>query len=105
MSKYKINNNDHDLALEFKKNLFENNFYHSPSLQRILNLFRSNLEKNKYVIYKPTNKKIWYLAYLPRERGKKIKINYNISFSNVLEAEWYVFKKRWKQHTEISLKI
>jgi len=105
MSKYKIKDSDYDLALEFKKNLFDNNFYHSPSLQRILNLFRSNLEEHKYVIYKPTNKKIWYLAYLPGKRGKKIKINYKISFSNVLEAEWYVFKKRWKQHTGTSLKI
>tara|TARA_Y100001970_G_C14137923_1_gene805402 strand:+ start:157 stop:474 length:318 start_codon:yes stop_codon:yes gene_type:complete len=105
MSKYQIIESDHDLALEFKKNLFENNFYHSPSLQRILNLFRSNADENKYVLFKPSNKKIWYLANLPRKRGKKIKINYKISFDNILDAEWYVFKKRWKKHTGKNLKI
>ena len=47
MSKYKIKKSDHEFALEFKKNLFEKNFYHSPSLQRILNLFRSNYNEKK----------------------------------------------------------
>ena len=75
MSKYKIKNSDYEFALEFKKNLFEKNFYHSPSLQRILNLFRSNINEKKYVLYKPSNKKIWYLANLPKTRGQKIKIH------------------------------
>tara|TARA_B100000530_G_scaffold280336_1_gene193868 strand:- start:299 stop:616 length:318 start_codon:yes stop_codon:yes gene_type:complete len=105
MSKYKIKNSDYEFALEFKKNLFEKNFYHSPSLQRILNLFRSNINEKKYVLYKPSNKKIWYLANLPKTRGQKIKINYKISFDNIYDAEWYVFKKRWKNHTGQNLKI
>ena len=105
MSKYKIKKNDYYLALEFKKNLFNKNFYHSPSLQRILNLFRSNYNEKKYVIYQSTKKKIWYLANLPNKRGEKIKINYKVSFNNIFDAEWYVFKKRWKQHTGKSLKI
>ena len=105
MSKYKIKNSDYELALEFKKNLFEKNFYHSPSLQRILNLFRSNAKKNKYVLYKSSSKKIWYLANLPGKRGKKIIINKKIFFDNIFDAEWYVFKKRWKKHTGKNLKI
>ena len=44
MSKYQIKHSDLDLAKEFKKNLFENNFYHSPSLQKkkfgILEIYR-----------------------------------------------------------------
>ena len=105
MSKYKIKKNDYNLALEFKKNLYDKNFYHSPSLQRILNLIRSNYAEKKYVINKPSNKEIWYLANLTKKRGEKIKINYKISFNNILDAEWYVFKKRWKTHTGKSLKI
>lgn len=105
MSKYTIKKSDIHLAAEFKKNLFEKNFYHSPSLQRILNLFRSNSKEKKYVLYKPLNKKIWYLSNLPNKRGKKIKINYKIAFNNILDAEWYVFKKRWKKHTGKNLKI
>ena len=105
MSKYKIKKNDYNLALEFKKNLFDKNFYHSPSLQRILNLFRSNTKEEKYVLYQPSNKKIWYLANLPKKRGQKIKINYKVFFNNILDAEWYVFKKRWEKHTGKKLKI
>jgi len=105
MSKYKIKKNDYNLALEFKKNLFDKNFYHSPSLQRILNLFRSNFDEKKYAIYQPSNKNFWYLTNLPKKRGQKIKINYKISFKSILDAEWYVFKKRWKKHTGKSLKI
>ena len=105
MSKYKLQKDDYKLVLEFRKNLFENNYYHSPSLQRILNLFRSGATKGKYVLFKPSNKKLWYLATLPENRGHRIKINYKISFDNHLDAEWYVFKKRWKKHTGRSLKI
>tara|TARA_B000000460_G_C21219255_1_gene265734 strand:+ start:45 stop:362 length:318 start_codon:yes stop_codon:yes gene_type:complete len=105
MSKYKLQKDDYKLVLEFRKNLFENNYYHSPSLQRILNLFRSGATKGKYVLFKPSNKKLWYLATLPEKRGHRIKINYKISFDNPLDAEWYVFKKRWKKHTGRSLKI
>lgn len=105
MSKYQIKNSDYSLAIEFKNNLLKKNFYHSPSLQRILNLFRSSTKEKKYVLCKVRNKKIWYLANLPGKRGKKIKINRKISFSDTCEAEWYVFKKRWKQHTGKDLKI
>lgn len=105
MSKYQIKKSDYSLALEFKKNLSEKNFFHSPSLQRILNLFRSNHKENKYVLCKAANKKIWYLANLPGKRGQKIKINKKIFFKNIFEAEWYVFKKRWEKHTGKKLKI
>ena len=105
MSKYKIKKNDLIHAFEFKKNLYEKNYYHSPSLQRILNLLRAGPIKDKEVLFKDSNKKIWYLASLPAYRGKKLKINYKISFKNILDAEWYVFKKRWKKHTGKSLII
>ena len=105
MSKYQIKHSDLNLAIEFKKNLYENNFYHSPSLQRILNLFRSYAKEGKYVLYRPSKKKIWYIGNLPGRRGKKIKINKKVSFNNIEDAEWYVFKKRWQEHTGKKLKI
>ena len=105
MSKFKITNKDLIYAKEFKKNLYENENYHSPSLQRILNLLRTGPIKDKEVLFRDSNRKIWYLASLPGSRGRKIKINYKKSFSNILDAEWYVFKKRWKKHTGKNLII
>ena len=58
MSRYQINKTDVKYAEEFRNNLYLNNYYHSPSLQRILNLFRSGPKKGKYVIVKLNNKKI-----------------------------------------------
>ena len=52
MSKYQIKKTDYNLAIEFKKNLLEKNFYHSPSLQRILNLFRSSTKEIELIFSK-----------------------------------------------------
>ena len=105
MSKYEIKKKDIVYAYEFRENLYNKNYYHSPSLQRILNLLRAGPIKNKEALYKDSKKKIWYLVTLPAYRGQKFKINYKISFSNTIDAEWYVFKKRWKKHTGKTLKI
>ena len=92
-------------AIEYKNNIETNNYYHSPSLQRILNLFRSGPKKGKYVIIKSENGKFWNLGTLPEKRGQKIKIFKNISFKTNQEAEWYVFKKRWNQITNKKINI
>ena len=105
MSKYKLQNNDSKYALEFRNNLKKNNYFHSPSLQRILNLFRSGPKKGKYVLIKSQGKKKWFLGQLPASRGQKIKINKAVSFNNLIDAEWYVFKKRWKYHSGKNLGI
>ena len=105
MSRYQINKTDVKYAEEFRNNLYQNNYYHSPSLQRILNLFRSGPKKGKYVIVKLNNKKIWHLGILPENRGQKIKIYKKIYFESLLDAEWYVFKKRWKKHFGKELRI
>ena len=51
------------------------------------------------------NKKIWHLGILPENRGQKIKIYKKIYFESLLDAEWYVFKKRWKKHSGKELRI
>ena len=73
MSRYSISENDIKYANEFKKNLYENNHYHSPGLQRILNLFRSGPKKNKYVLLVGNNNKSWHLGCFPENRGQKIR--------------------------------
>ena len=105
MSRYCISKNDIKYAKEFKKNLYENNYYHSPGLQRILNLFRSDIKKEKFVLIVENNSQSWHLGCLPENRGQKIKKYTKINFKNLLDAEWYVFNKRWKKHTGINLKI
>ena len=105
MSRYQIKDNDFKYAEEFKKNLLNQNYYHSPALQKILNIFRSGSKKGKYVLVRKNNKKLWYLGTLPEKRGQKIKIYSKIYFKNLLDAELYVFKKRWKKYTGKDLKI
>ena len=64
MSRYQINKTDVKYAEEFRNNLYLNNYYHSPSLQRILNLFRSGSKKGKYVIVKLNTLQELYVGYL-----------------------------------------
>ena len=84
MSRYKIRDNDFKYAEEFKKNLLNQNYYHSPTLQKILNIFRSGPKTGKYVLVKKNNSKVWYLGILPEKRGQKIKVYSKIYFKNLL---------------------
>ena len=85
-----------------KKSLSQNFLIDRNVLEQIVDTVEI---KDKEVLFKDTDKKIWYLAKLPANRGQKLKINYKISFKNILDAEWYVFKKRWKKHTGKALII
>jgi hypothetical protein len=99
---YPIDTNRKDLAREFKKNPFGP---HSAELQRILNRMRWEPLKGKFVLVCTKPHKEWTLAELPGERGKPITMHPDQVFTSLADAEWAVFRKRWKRITGEELDI
>src|SRR5215469_15715926 len=84
-----------DLAREFKANIYGR---HSGDLQRILNLFRSEPEDDRYVLIREGRHGPWALArYDPRPAQLPHRLG--PVYASWEEAEWAVFKLRWKKHT------
>ncbi len=99
---YPIDTNRKDLAREFKSNPFGP---HSAELQRILNRMRWEPLKGKFVLVCTKPHQEWTLAELPGERGKPIKLHEDQVFTSLADAEWEVFKRRWKRITGEELDI
>ncbi|MEA2779396.1 MAG: hypothetical protein QOK29_940 [Rhodospirillaceae bacterium] len=98
---FHVDPNRLDLAREFKANIYGR---HSGDLQRILNLFRSEPQDGQYVLIREGRHGPWALAQydprpgcLPRQVGPV--------FASWEEAEWAVFKLRWKKFTGHDLPI
>jgi hypothetical protein len=72
---------------------------HSPNLQRVLNTLRGGRYPGKYVLVCTTPFEEWVLARHPGERGKPIELLREHTFKSREEAEWTVFRLRWKEHT------
>lgn len=83
------------LAQEFKAQPIGK---HSAELQKVLNLFRGEAMKDKYVLVCTEPHKRWVLAQLTGARGQGVRLS-NQVFTSINDAEWYVFKLRWKKYT------
>lgn len=92
---YKIQPEDRKVVEEFRRNPIGR---HSPQLQRVLNLFRGAPMEGKYVLITRIPHKEWVLGQMTGKRGEPIRMT-NQVFHNIEEAEWYVFRQRWKLHT------
>ena len=92
MSRYQLTPADLPYAAEFKAN---RSGYHSPGLQRVLNLLRGGPKAGKYVLVVEEPFKRWVLGRLPAERGQPVEILPDQVFTDLAEAEWAVFKLRW----------
>ena len=90
-----------DLAREFKADPFG---IHSPDLQFVLNRMRSLPIEGKHVLIMTKPHEEWTLAVMegtpPRPR-----VMHNYVFHSTAEAEWVVFKLRWKAMTGRELDI
>ena len=95
MSRYKISEADLPFAAEFRAQPIG---YHSPGLQRVLNLLRGGPKAGKYVLVVHEPFKRWVLGRLPAERGMPVEILEDQVFTDLAEAEWAIFKLRWKAH-------
>ena len=97
---YQIQPEEAHLAREFKAAPIGK---HSPELQRILNVFRGEAMKDKYVLICTEPHKRWVLAQLTGVRGRNPKVLHNQVFTSIEDAEWHVFKLRWKKYTRQDL--
>ena len=84
-----------ELIEEFRANPIG---HHSPELQRLLNKLRGAPIADKFclVVLKPSRE--WQLAKTTGVAGKPLKM-LNKKFTSLEDAEWYVFKQRWKAMT------
>ncbi|MDY0874265.1 hypothetical protein [Dongia rigui] len=92
---YEIDPSRTDLAQEFKRKPFGR---HSAELQRVLNRMRSEPFEGHYVLLRDSRFGPWKLAQLGRRPQDPMTLTGHV-FQDRLEAEWQVFKLRWKRLT------
>jgi hypothetical protein len=102
MSKYQITDSDLVYAAEFKKQPFG---HQSPGLQRILNVLRGGPVEGKYILIVLEPYKRWALGQLSANRGTPVKVVAGYKFTDLDDAEWTVFKLRWKEQTGKDLNL
>lgn len=103
MNRYRISDDDKVYAREFKRNLDAGNPYHSPGLQRVLNVMRGASRAGKYVLVVREPWRRWVLGRLPAQRGAPVEVFDDHEFTSLPAAEWAVFRMRWREHTGAEL--
>jgi hypothetical protein len=93
---YKINAANRDVIAEFRRSPFGR---HSPELQYVLNRLRWTSLDQRYILICRRPKQEWLLGRLSGERGKPVDIVTDRIFTTRADAEWEVFKLRWREHT------
>jgi hypothetical protein len=73
--------------------------YHSPGLQRVLNHMRGASSDCKYVLVIEQRYSRWRLGKMPLRRGAAVAIVEDVHYSDLLEAERDIFKRRWRDMT------
>lgn len=96
MSRYRLTDDDLTYAAEFKANPLATP---SPGLQRVMNLLRGGPKEGKYVLIVREPFRRWVLGRMPARRGQPIDVIEDYEFTDLAEAEWVVFKLRWKDQT------
>ena len=86
---------DRLLIEEFKQNPIG---HHSPDLQRLLNRLRGAPMADKHCLVVVDPNRQWRLAKTTGVRGEPIKLLPQ-RFTNLVDAEWHVFKLRWQALT------
>jgi hypothetical protein len=72
--------------------------HQSPGLQRVLHTMRGEPLKDKYVLVPTRPHQEWQLARLSGERGKPL-TRLEVFYTDLLEAERDIFRRRWKDFT------
>ncbi len=92
---YKVDPDALHLAQEFKAKPIGK---HSAELQKVLHLFRGAAQKDKHVLVCTEPHKRWVLGQLTGGRGEPVRMTNHV-FDKLEDAEWHVFKLRWKKYT------
>lgn len=96
MPRYQITEDDLQFAKEFMKMPIG---YHSPGLQRVLNLMRGPHWAFKYVLVVKERYGLWQLGKLPARRGSQVELVDGMTYTDLIEAERDIFRRRWKDLT------
>jgi hypothetical protein len=72
---------------------------HSPGLQRVLNTLRSDPSGRQVILVCRKPFQEWVLGEMPARRDEPLRIEAEPVFTSREEAEWEVFRRRWKAHT------
>jgi hypothetical protein len=99
---YEIDPERIDLAREFKALIYGR---HSGELQRVLNRMRGGPNAGRYVIICTRRHREWVLARMGERAGDPIEPVPGHVFGAKAEAEWAVFKLRWRALTGRDLPI
>ena len=92
---YEIDPSRLELAREFKAKPFGQ---HSPDLQYLLHRMRSYDASGHWVLVMTRPHQQWTLARM-QAGGRQTPVPTNTTFTSLEEAEWHVFKLRWKDLT------
>ena len=93
---YKIDSSRKDLVEEFRSNPVG---HHSADLQQLLNLMRAGPFPGKHVLICTKPHREWMLGQLSGVRGEPVDVLEDQVFNRAEDAEWAVFKRRWKALT------
>ncbi len=96
MPRYQITDDDLQFAREFMEAPIG---YHSPGLQRVLNLMRGPHWAFKYVLVVKDRYSLWQLGKLPSRRGAKVELVEGLYYTDLIDAERDIFRRRWKDLT------
>ena len=93
---YKVDPSRKDLVEEFRRTPVG---HHSADLLMLLNFLRAAPLEGKHVLVCTKPHREWVLAQLSGGRGSPVRLLADQMFTSIEDAEWAVFKLRWKQHT------
>lgn len=83
-----------ELAAEFRQRPFGR---HSEELQILLHAMRSAPIPNKHFLFMPDTNREWVLGRYSTEMPPSPVVDWTVTFDDLEEAEWHVFKIRWRE--------
>ncbi|MDB5359460.1 MAG: hypothetical protein JWO51_757 [Rhodospirillales bacterium] len=98
---FKIDPDRTDLALEFKRKPYGR---HSPDLQAVLSVMRGLPIEGKHLLVTTKPQEEWVLARMTGSPVRPELVPEHV-FTDIREAEWLVFKLRWKLLTGRDLDV
>ena len=87
---------DPRLAEEFRRDPFGR---HRPELQRILHVMRGSRANGRHVLLCTRPHREWVLGRLTGSADAPIELVDEQVFTSLADAEWHVFKLRWRALT------
>jgi N,N-dimethylformamidase len=89
---YRFDKSRIDLAREFKARPYGE---HSPDLQYLLHLMRMPSDKPFHALFMTEQDRRWTVALVEPGLRSPPRLT-NMVFDKLEDAEWYVFRERWK---------